>query len=622
MKKLNVICIQYDVKLKQVKENIETISKIMDSNKSKLTNTDLIIFPEMALTGYHFENKTDIDEFVDHTDDSNYNNGLTYQYCSAIAKNYNSYVIIGFPEKVVSKENESNVRFLEEDNYSPIRLHIEYLKSDGLDSLSSDNLSKIKTSIDASVFMYQELLKVIPIASLLKISTCRNIIIPDNIINVGVSADIVIFVNIDSSMEGLIEAWSYTCGLDNYMKRPIAGVLNISSKLDFGKINWEKYLTGLIFHELTHILVFSSELYQYYWDNTLKKTKPISDIILEDQIINGKRRKLIKTPRVINETQKHFNCTNVIGLELENQDEDSYGSHWESRLMLGDYMISTSYDDLAISRITLALFEDSGWYQVNYYTGDLFRFGRNQGCEFLNEKCIYNKKSSFGSNFCDVNGKTQCLAGGKYKGACVIKDNIQIPDIYYQYFGNSSTGGYPYTDYCPVPSGFNYDGMFYGGSCISGKENILNVGIYESISEDSGCFISSLFESNINQTSQVIKSIQQPVCYQYSCNIKTLSVEITVNKKLINCPTQGGIMILDGFSGQIECPSYDNYCFTSSKCYDIMDCIKKKAITQNNELLRLTTISGNDMLNSNSSKAEILRRIKTILVFVSIILIF
>ena len=40
-------------------------------------------------------------------------------------------------------------------------------------------------------------------------------------------------------------------------------------------------------------------------------------------------------------------------------------------------MISTDYNEIAISDMSLALFEDSGWYEANYYTGGLFRFGKN-----------------------------------------------------------------------------------------------------------------------------------------------------------------------------------------------------------------------------------------------------
>ena len=48
-------------------------------------------------------------------------------------------------------------------------------------------------------------------------------------------------------------------------------------------------------------------------------------------------------------------------------------------------MISFDYPDVAISDITLAVLEDTGYYKVNYYTGGLFRFGKNQGCAFFSK---------------------------------------------------------------------------------------------------------------------------------------------------------------------------------------------------------------------------------------------
>ena len=40
-----------------------------------------------------------------------------------------------------------------------------------------------------------------------------------------------------------------------------------------------------------------------------------------------------------------------------------------------------------ISEFTLALLEDSGWYKANYYTGGLMRYGKNQGCYFIQNDC-------------------------------------------------------------------------------------------------------------------------------------------------------------------------------------------------------------------------------------------
>ena len=56
---------------------------------------------------------------------------------------------------------------------------------------------------------------------------------------------------------------------------------------------------------------------------------------------------------------------------------------------MGDYMIpSLYYIEQAISEITLASLEDLEYYEVNYYTGGLMRFGKNKGCTFFSEDCI------------------------------------------------------------------------------------------------------------------------------------------------------------------------------------------------------------------------------------------
>ena len=127
-------------------------------------------------------------------------------------------------------------------------------------------------------------------------------------------------------------------------------------------------MKNILLHEITHVLVFSP----YIFENLhLNRT------------ING--MSYIISKNVVTQAQKHFDCNSLIGVPLEDQGgTGSAGAHWESRYMLGDYMVSTDFPDSAISDITLALFEDSGFYKVNYYSGGLFKFGKGAGCRFFN----------------------------------------------------------------------------------------------------------------------------------------------------------------------------------------------------------------------------------------------
>jgi hypothetical protein len=96
----------------------------------------------------------------------------------------------------------------------------------------------------------------------------------------------------------------------------------------------------------------------------------------------------------MNFAKKYFNCSkdDFDGIELEEKkvkdicDDDLI--HWDSRILLGDYMNAFEYvQEQVISEFTLALLEDTGFYEVNYYTGGLMRFGKNAGCEFFTLDC-------------------------------------------------------------------------------------------------------------------------------------------------------------------------------------------------------------------------------------------
>ena len=113
------------------------------------------------------------------------------------------------------------------------------------------------------------------------------------------------------------------------------------------------YFEMLLLHELSHVLAFHPQFFE--------KLK-----LMTSKTINGVSYSFINSPKVLEKAKIHFNCGSLKGIQLEDQGGDgSAGSHWESRYMLGDYMISTDYTEVVISDITLALFEDTGFYKVN-----------------------------------------------------------------------------------------------------------------------------------------------------------------------------------------------------------------------------------------------------------------
>ena len=107
--------------------------------------------------------------------------------------------------------------------------------------------------------------------------------------------------------------------------------------------------------------------------------------MMTTRIFDGSFVSFINSPKDLTPARQHFNCPSLNG----NQGgTGSAGSLWESRYVLGDYMISSDYFDIVISDITLALFEDSVIYKVNYYSGGLFKFGKNMGCDFFEKNVL------------------------------------------------------------------------------------------------------------------------------------------------------------------------------------------------------------------------------------------
>ena len=212
------------------------------------------------------------------------------------------------------------------------------------------------------------------------------------------------------------------------------GILYIGTILDEWKKNWRTNMKYTIFHEITHVLGFSMSFFPSL--NMVKKEGSIY---------------YINSPKVLEQAKKHFGCGNLPhgGVPLENQGgSGSAGSHWERRYMFGENMNMELTSEAALSDITLALLEDTGFYKVNYFSGGLFKFGKNKGCEFFSKQCVENDTANF-EEFCDVPKEPKCSSATRNsKSSCFLKyESFNIP---YNYFTNSSLVGIYYANFCPV----------------------------------------------------------------------------------------------------------------------------------------------------------------------------
>ena len=127
--------------------------------------------------------------------------------------------------------------------------------------------------------------------------------------------------------------------------------------------------------------------------------------------IAGKARTLLSTPKVVATARRHYGCTCgeagaaasascLDGVPLEDclggadcsTGTGTAGSHWEKRIAHGEIMTGTagaSAHRSPISDLTLAVFEDAGWYQPVYTVGEPL-------CEYEPSWCAAALGSLFG----------------------------------------------------------------------------------------------------------------------------------------------------------------------------------------------------------------------------------
>jgi hypothetical protein len=320
----------------------------------------------------------------------------------------------------------------------------------------------------------------------------------------------------------------------------------------------------------------------------------------------------IKTQKVVEYGKKHFGCPTLDGVELEHFGGlGSSFSHWSKRILNTEFMIADSYGENYISNFTLALLEDSGWYKVDYSKSESVLWGKNRGCEFLNEKCIIKKKkknsffslsltssstdeksnslsnliiqsevydTNYKDEFCTSYEEEKCSITHIFRGICAVnKYNTSIANEY-QYFDNPNIAGYiNFGDYCPYPIEWIDTATISPiGSCRNGIKLRSDIG--EKVCENCRCFYSSLVEEkfykknsekfNSTHLSAKFKHLDdtRAACYEAKCKSDKkgrVDLIIIIDDNEIKCPRGGALLTVDGFKGFIECPKVETVCVGS-----------------------------------------------------------
>lgn len=170
-------------------------------------------------------------------------------------------------------------------------------------------------------------------------------------------------------------------------------------------------------------------------------------------------------------------------------------------------MASYAQHVMLVTPLTLAVFEDSGWYQANYTATDWLRpqadYGFRQGCGFATGKCLTTVDATVGAgtppHFYGVPKSTNghnavCSTDLRAVAYATLYTHQDPVPTQYQYFTDlTKSGDNPNVfDYCPAVQAYS------NGACADPASASINAQYFgETYGSTSACMASSLVWTGI-----------------------------------------------------------------------------------------------------------------------------
>mmetsp|Transcript_10188 Transcript_10188/g.26692 ORF Transcript_10188/g.26692 Transcript_10188/m.26692 type:complete len:980 (-) Transcript_10188:417-3356(-) len=416
-------------------------------------------------------------------------------------------------------------------------------------------------------------------------ATCGGLPVPSAMRSNGIpDTDIVLFVTAqpfeDANSNQL--GWALDCE-DDTRGRTLVGRVNLNpakisgsrSQVDLTNED-DKQLFIIIVHEVAHALGFSSSKYlgtagttkmpknDDYSNPVFYATAEISTTYSMEGIHDIQ---MLTTPRVKQYVRDHFGCSSLGGAALE--DGGGPGteiSHWEKRVYADEFMTGTYSSGAKISQLTLAFFEDSGWYIVTNASSHLgeFTFGKGLGCSFALGNCAEGPWLANAGYSCTARSQSSCSHDRRFIQSCDYY-SASVPStmpVTYRHFSDRDEtkiqyeGGSSWVkDFCPAFISTS------NGDCLDATYET-NLGFAVPYGEDFGptsaCFRSSILRNTLSSSGG-----EQSMCYSFSCSANgiTVSFALTSGTRERLCPVLGGLLEnVDGFNGYLICPPARDLC--------------------------------------------------------------
>jgi hypothetical protein len=166
-----------------------------------------------------------------------------------------------------------------------------------------------------------------------------------------------------------------------------------------------------------HALFFHSELFENFPNVSGRE-----DFMFKD----FSNTTWIRGKYIMETVKNHFQCHSFTGgkflfnhllklVPLEDEGTiSSSKSHFEKLTFGDELMVSDEFINAKFSKMSLAVAKDSGFYEVDLEEGDLYLWGKGQGCGLLQKKC----DAFVSPNLCEKENQVKCDPTHRLRTKC------------------------------------------------------------------------------------------------------------------------------------------------------------------------------------------------------------
>ncbi|RNF02415.1 surface protease GP63, partial [Trypanosoma conorhini] len=213
---------------------------------------------------------------------------------------------------------------------------------------------------------------------------CRHFTVPDEHRRTGVAnADMVLYVAAGASAE----TWAVPCAFGTNV-RPVAGALHVSPSPQLSVMHSARVAA----HAIAHALGFGVQ--QMRAQNMLEDVPNVRG--------NPSPVTVVKSPATLEKTRAHYGCPDLNGMELLKMDGAVERVFWSPRNAKDELMSPFGgFNAGYYTALTMAAFEDLGYYRAVWGMAEPMAWGNNSGCDLLKRPCSAKSPTEHPGMFCD-----------------------------------------------------------------------------------------------------------------------------------------------------------------------------------------------------------------------------